>query len=215
VLTSLSEAALARVGVTRRLADQVETLADLAQQAGLDGVVASPWETPRLRARCGESFAIVTPGIRAGGEQARDDQARTLSAAEAVRAGATYIVVGRPIIRAPDPAAAARAICEELAAVRAGSRQRGAIGIRLCLYTRPRCHLCDEMKAVLDRVAARAAIEVQEVDISERTDLERAYGWDVPVLVRDGEILAKHRVTEDELMALLQRPNPRPLAPEP
>jgi len=115
VLTSLDEAALGALGVRGPLADHVEALASLAQQAGLDGVVASPRETARLRARCGPAFAIVTPGIRGvePGQAKPDDQARTLSAAGAIAAGATYIVVGRPIIGAPDPRSAAARIVAE------------------------------------------------------------------------------------------------------
>ena len=115
VLTSLDEAALGALGVRGPLADHVEALASLAQQAGLDGVVASPRETARLRARCGPAFAIVTPGIRGAepGQAKRDDQARTLSAAGAIAAGATYIVVGRPIIGVPDPRSAAARIVAE------------------------------------------------------------------------------------------------------
>lgn len=115
VLTSMDEATLASIGVTRPLLDQVVTLARMAQDAGLDGVVASPLETAAIRAACGASFAIVTPGIRgaaAGGE--KNDQHRTMGPAEAVRAGATHIVVGRPIIAAADPRAAAAAIAAEL-----------------------------------------------------------------------------------------------------
>ncbi len=116
VLTSMDEAALRATGVGRPLLDQVLALAGMAQAAGLQGVVASPHETAAIRAACGNDFAIVTPGIRgASAGQDRNDQARTMGPAEAVKAGATYIVVGRPIIAAPDPRAAAQAIVDELA----------------------------------------------------------------------------------------------------
>jgi orotidine-5'-phosphate decarboxylase len=115
VLTSMDEAALRQTGVTRALLEQVVVLARLAQRAGLDGVVASPQETAAIRAACGTSFAIVTPGIRgASAGQDQNDQARTMGPADAIRAGATYIVVGRPIIGAPDPRLAAEAIAGEL-----------------------------------------------------------------------------------------------------
>ena len=116
VLTSLDEAALRATGVERPLASQVIELARMAQDAGLDGVVASPHETPAIRAACGPAFTIVTPGIRgASAGQEKHDQSRTMGPADAVRAGATFIVVGRPIIAAPHPRAAADAIVEELA----------------------------------------------------------------------------------------------------
>lgn len=115
VLTSMDEDTLRSVGVGRALPDQVVTLARMAQAAGLDGVVASPLETSVLRSACGPAFGIVTPGIRgASAGTTMDDQARTMGPADAVRAGASYIVVGRPIIGVPDPRAAAEAIAREL-----------------------------------------------------------------------------------------------------
>lgn len=118
VLTSMDEESLTQTGVTRPLVDQVLALARLAQSSGLHGVVASPQETTAIRSACGPDFVIVTPGIRgASAGEEKNDQSRTLGPADAVTAGATYIVVGRPIIGAPDPAAAARAIVEELSSV--------------------------------------------------------------------------------------------------
>jgi orotidine-5'-phosphate decarboxylase len=107
VLTSFDEDSLRATGVNRPIAAHVQALAAMAQDAGLDGVVASPHEIAVIRARCGSQFQIVTPGIRAGAVSPGDDQARTMTAADAVRAGATYVVVGRPILRAADPGAAA------------------------------------------------------------------------------------------------------------
>jgi orotidine-5'-phosphate decarboxylase len=115
VLTSMDDSTLRAGGVDRPLFDHVIALARMAQEAGLDGVVASPQETAAIRAACGPEFAIVTPGIRgasAGGE--KNDQARTMGPAEAVKAGASYLVVGRPIIAAPDPRTAALKIVEEI-----------------------------------------------------------------------------------------------------
>ncbi len=118
VLTSMDAASLTATGVGRPLLDQVLALAGMAQAASLQGVVASPHETAAIREACGPDFAIVTPGIRgASAGQEKNDQARTMGPAEAVNAGATYIVVGRPIIAAPDPKAAAQAIVEEMAAI--------------------------------------------------------------------------------------------------
>jgi len=115
VLTSMDDAALRETGVERPLLAQVVALARMAQAAGLDGVVASPHETASIRAACGDGFTIVTPGIRGASAGAdRHDQSRTMGPAEAVRAGASYVVVGRPIIGAPDPRVAAEAVAEEL-----------------------------------------------------------------------------------------------------
>jgi orotidine-5'-phosphate decarboxylase len=120
VLTSMDAATLASVGVRRPLAEQVLTLALMARDAGLDGVVASPQETAAIRAGSGPDFVIVTPGIRgASAGTARNDQARTMGPAEAIIAGASYIVVGRPIIAAADPRAAAAAIVEEMGRLKA------------------------------------------------------------------------------------------------
>jgi orotidine-5'-phosphate decarboxylase len=118
VLTSLNAAALNDLGVGSTPLDQVLRLAALAQSAGLDGVVASPQETAALRRACGPDFVIVTPGIRGGSAQASpDDQQRTLTPGEAVAAGSSYLVVGRPITAAKDPRDAAVRIAAELGSV--------------------------------------------------------------------------------------------------
>ena len=115
VLTSMDEAALAEVGTTRPVLEQVVHLARLAKAAGLDGVVASPQEIAAIRDACGPDFQIVTPGIRPAGQAGTDDQARTLTPKDAVAAGATYLVIGRPITAAANPRAAAEAIAADTA----------------------------------------------------------------------------------------------------
>jgi orotidine-5'-phosphate decarboxylase len=112
MLTSLDQQALAEIGLDQSMTAQVERLAALAEASGLDGVVASPQEIAIIRRRVGARFAVVTPGIRGVGDQ-RGDQSRTMSAAEALAAGASYLVIGRPIIAALDPRAAAERIAAE------------------------------------------------------------------------------------------------------
>lgn len=113
VLTSHDAASLREIGLPMAIPDAVRHLARLAQDAGADGVVASPEEIALIRAECGPAFLIVTPGIRPTGAS-RDDQARAATPAAALRAGADYLVVGRPITAGADPAAAADAIAAEL-----------------------------------------------------------------------------------------------------
>jgi orotidine-5'-phosphate decarboxylase len=116
VLTSLRESDLRAVGITEPVEKEVVQLASLAQQAGLDGVVASPLEIKPLRKRCGEDMVIVTPGVRPS-QDLRHDQARIMTPAEAIKAGADYVVIGRPIRDAADPLKATRDILQEIRAV--------------------------------------------------------------------------------------------------
>ncbi len=113
VLTSLDERDLREIGQTGRALDQVLRLADLAQSAGVDGIVCSPLEVAAVRARCGKSFTLVVPGIRPSSAE-KDDQKRVMTPKEAVAAGADILVIGRPITAAPDPIAAAQGIASEL-----------------------------------------------------------------------------------------------------
>ena len=113
VLTSLDEADLAAIGQAGPPSDQVRRLAGLARSCGLQGVVCSPHEIAALRQDCGDDFLLVVPGIRPAGA-ASGDQKRVMTPGEASDAGADFLVVGRPINAAADPAAAARAIRREL-----------------------------------------------------------------------------------------------------
>jgi orotidine-5'-phosphate decarboxylase len=120
ILTSLDAASLKQVGISGSPAARAASLARFAKRAGLDGVVASPHEVERIRKACGRNFLIVVPGVRpveGGNAKRKDDQARIATPGEAIRAGADYLVVGRPITAAPDPRAAAEAIVREIASV--------------------------------------------------------------------------------------------------
>jgi orotidine-5'-phosphate decarboxylase len=114
VLTSMDRAELAAVGVDVEPAQQVVRLALLSRDCGVAGVVCSPLEVPLLRQACGPHFVLVVPGIRPAGA-ASDDQKRVMTPQQAAAAGTDFIVVGRPITAAPDPAAAAAAIQRDLA----------------------------------------------------------------------------------------------------
>jgi orotidine-5'-phosphate decarboxylase len=113
ILTSLDREDLARVGFAGSPLDGAVRLARLAREGGLRGVVASPQEIAAIREACGEGFTIVTPGIRPAGSDS-GDQRRTMTPGEAIRAGADYIVVGRPITGATSRRDAALAICDEM-----------------------------------------------------------------------------------------------------
>ena len=116
VLTSMDAEDWAGLGHTGIIADAVLRRARLAQEAGLDGVVASPAETAEIRRACGDDFLIVTPGIRPAGIS-HDDQRRVMTPAGAIRAGASQIVVGRAIYAAEDPRMAAESVLKEMEAV--------------------------------------------------------------------------------------------------
>lgn len=114
VLTSMDGPGLTSIGVESPPAGQVNRLAQLAVQSGLKGLVCSPLEVPALRQLLPADIQLVTPGVRPAGQSGGDDQKRVMTPAEAARAGSSYIVVGRPILQAPDPVAAARAILADL-----------------------------------------------------------------------------------------------------
>jgi orotidine-5'-phosphate decarboxylase len=115
ILTSSTQETLRGVGIEFPVQDMVVRLAKLAQDSGMDGVVASPLEIELIRAACGPDFLIVTPGVRPT-FAAADDQKRIMTPAEAVGAGADYLVIGRPIAKAADPAVAADLIADEILA---------------------------------------------------------------------------------------------------
>lgn len=113
VLTSATQETLRVVGIEHSVEDMVVRLATLAKSCGIDGVVASPVEISAIRAACGDDFLVVTPGVRPA-FASMDDQKRVMTPAEAVKAGADYIVVGRPISKADDPVRAADLIASEI-----------------------------------------------------------------------------------------------------
>ncbi|MGA7400079.1 MAG: orotidine-5'-phosphate decarboxylase [Candidatus Sulfotelmatobacter sp.] len=113
VLTSMDESDLEKIGVPGTVTDEVLRLARLALASGCQGIVTSAREAAKLRAELGDEFALVTPGVRPAGS-GHEDQVRVVTPAEAIAAGASHIVVGRPITGAADPAAAARAILAEI-----------------------------------------------------------------------------------------------------
>ena len=121
VLTSMDQKAIREVGIGGPPKLRVVKLAKLAQKAGVDGVVASVQEAKAIRKTCGRDFLIVTPGVRPNERSVRsekDDQARTASPREAIKAGADFVVVGRPILTAADPRVAAEEIVDEIAAAK-------------------------------------------------------------------------------------------------
>jgi len=114
VLTSTDAAGLNETGVNASPEEQVARLGQLAAKSGVKGLVCSPLEVAMLRGKLPADMQLITPGIRPASEAGKDDQKRVMTPADAARAGSTYIVVGRPILQAADPAAAARAILAEL-----------------------------------------------------------------------------------------------------
>jgi orotidine-5'-phosphate decarboxylase len=114
ILTSLDAAALGRIGLAGTPREAALRLALLAEEAGLDGVVCSPDEIEAIRSACGPDFFLIAPGVRPAGAD-KGDQKRVATPGEAIRAGADLLVVGRPILSAPDRVAAARAIVAEIA----------------------------------------------------------------------------------------------------
>ncbi len=121
ILTSLGAVAMRQAGIAGQPSTRALKLAQLARRAGLDGVVASAHEVAAIRRTCGKRFLIVVPGVRPAGLRVpggRDDQTRVATPAQAIHAGADYVVVGRPITAARDPGAAAAAILEEISRAR-------------------------------------------------------------------------------------------------
>ena len=114
LLTSINQEILEKeIGIKKRIEKQVVHLAKLAKTAGLDGAVASSWEIKEIRKACGENFVILTPGIRPAGKSS-DDQKRIMTPREAIKLGADFLVIGRPIRNAFNPVEAAKEILKEM-----------------------------------------------------------------------------------------------------
>jgi orotidine-5'-phosphate decarboxylase len=122
ILTSMDQKSMKEVGIGGPAKSRVLKLAQFAKKAGVDGVVASVQEAKAIRKACGPDFLIVTPGVRladkTGSVKNKDDQARTATPTEAIKAGADFLVVGRPILTAEDPRATAQAIVDEIASTK-------------------------------------------------------------------------------------------------
>ena len=122
ILTSMDQKTMREAGIAGSPLSRAVKLAKLSKKCGVDGVVASVQEAKAIRKACGRDFLIVTPGVRpsekSGATKQKDDQARTATPAQAIQAGADYIVVGRPIIAAADPRAAVQTIVDEIAAAK-------------------------------------------------------------------------------------------------
>lgn len=122
ILTSLDSDALRQIGMAGTPGSRALALAQMAKEAGMDGVVASAHEAQAIRRACGRKFMIVVPGVRPLASRA-NDQSRVATPAEAIRAGADYLVIGRPVTAAPDPRAAALSVAREIRD--SGERARG------------------------------------------------------------------------------------------
>jgi len=115
VLTSMANEDLQSLNIAVTAQEQVLTLARLARESGMDGVVCSAKETPELNAALGDDFVLVTPGIRPAGDSA-NDQKRVMTPAEAIASGSHYLVIGRPVTQAEDPSAKLQSIVQEISA---------------------------------------------------------------------------------------------------
>ena len=199
VLTSLDDAQLRETGVDATAARSGRPPRALAQESGLDGVVASPQEIAAIRAACGPDFLIVTPGIRPHG---RTRRAKTIRRGRWARprrwtAGASYLVVGRPITAAADPARRRQMPPRSrIARVDAGDRRSRS--------TRSRAVTCARtLRETLDELQAGVRLRIEEIDITSDAELFARYRYEIPVLLMDGREVARGRIDERELVIAL------------